>query len=142
MVELQDGYNKKNNNVEKTALIALTVLMNTVCFAQRRIERSFEVLGLPDGDEITSSLKIAIPLIIVGLLIAYIFMWSRKEDTDNPSTYIGCLGIVIVVVGLFFLLPLLAWVEYIFTSILSIGIAIVVVVVIIYIIYSVLTSKK
>jgi len=120
-------------------------LINIVCFAQRRpTERSFEVIGLPDGDEIGNSLKIAIPLIIIGLLIAYIFMWSKTgtDKENNTYSYIGCLGIIIVAVGAFFLLPLLAWVEYIFTTILSIGIAIVVAGIIIYIIYSLLTGKK
>ena len=43
------------------------------------------------------------------------------------STYLGCLGTILMIIGGIFLLPLLAWVEYIFQSALSIGIVIAVV---------------
>ena len=134
---------KKLKKFITTAL--LTFLSNIVCFSQRRpSKRSFEVIGLPDTDNIAGSLTIAIPLLIFGFLIAYIFMWSKKDKDkiDNVSTNIGCFGIIIMGVGAFFLLPLLAWFEFIFSSLLSIGIAIVVVVAIIFIIYSIFTSKK
>jgi len=121
------------------------VVTSIVCYAQRRpSKRSFEVIGLPDGDKIADSLKIAIPLLIVGFLIAYIFMWSKKDKDkiDNVSTNIGCFGIIVMAVGAFFLLPLFAWFEFIFSSIMSIVIAIIVVGVIFFIIYSIFTNKK
>lgn len=126
----------------KNRLLTLILLLSTTALsAQRRYsERSYEVIGLPDGDEIGDSLIIAIPLLLIGFLIAYAFMWSKK-DTDkvsDTSTNIGCFGIIIMAVGAFFLLPLLAWVEFIFVSIWSIGIAIIVVGVILYLIYSAL----
>jgi hypothetical protein len=130
--------------MKKLSITALAMLTSIICFAQRGgTERTYEIIGLADGDEIAESLKIAIPLIIVGFLIAYIFMWSKKEasNTSDASTNIGCLGIIIMAIGAFFLLPLLAWVEYIFVNIMTIGIAIVVVGVILYSIYSVLTKK-
>ncbi|HPL05554.1 MAG TPA: hypothetical protein PLG05_10305 [Bacteroidales bacterium] len=130
--------------MKKIFTIALSLLSSIICFAQRGgTERSYEIIGLADGDEIGESLKIAIPLLIVGFLIAYIFMWSKKDTskTSNASANIGCLGIIIMAIGAFFLLPLLAWVEYIFVNIMTIGFAIVVVGVIIYFIYSALTRK-
>ncbi|WP_130736934.1 hypothetical protein [Flavobacterium sp. J27] len=130
--------------MKKLFTTVLTMLTSIICFAQRGgTERSYEAIGLADGDEIAESLKIAIPLLIVGFLIAYIFMWSKKDTskTDDASTNIGCFGIIIMAVGAFFLLPLLAWVEYIFVNIMTIGFAIVVVGVIIYFIYSALTKK-
>ena len=130
--------------MKKVFTTALNMLTSIICFAQRGgTERSYEVIGLADGDEIAESLKIAIPFLIVGFLIAYIFIWSKKDTskTDGASTNIGCLGIIIMAVGAFFLLPLLAWVEYIFVNIMTIGFAIVVVGVIIYFIYSALTKK-
>lgn len=74
--------------MKKLFTTALTMLSSIICFAQRGgTERSYEVIGLADGDEIAESLKIAIPLLIVGFLIAYIFMWSKKDTskTDDAS---------------------------------------------------------
>jgi len=138
------GRQQKIIEMKKIFTIALSLLSSIICFAQRGgTERSYEIIGLADGDEIGESLKIAIPLLIVGFLIAYIFMWSKKDTskTSNASANIGCLGIIIMAIGAFFLLPLLAWVEYIFVNIMTIGFAIVVVGVIIYFIYSALTRK-
>lgn len=48
--------------------------------AQRYTDRSYEITGLTDGDEVVESLKIGIPLILLGILIAYIFMWRKSEE--------------------------------------------------------------
>jgi len=125
--------------MNKIGLTLISVLVSITCFAQqgRRTERAFEGIGLPDGGEIGGALKIAIPLLFVGFLIAYIFMWSKNDtsNTNEPSTYIGCVGVIIMLVGAFFLLPLLAWAEFIFISIFSIVIIVIVVAVIIGFIY-------
>lgn len=130
--------------MKKIYVTALIMLTSFICLAQPGVtERSYEVIGLADGDEIAKSLKIAIPFLIIGFLIVYIFMWPKKNSskTSDASTYVGCLGIIIMAIGAFFLFPLLAWVEYIFVNIMTIGFAIVVVGVIIYFIYSALTKK-
>lgn len=121
-------------------LATITLLLTTILtYGQRGLDnrRSYEVWGLPDGDEVGSSLKIAIPLLIVGFLIAYIFMWSAndKEKKSDTSTNIGCFGIIVMAVGAFFLLPLLTWVEYIFVNIVTFGFAVLVVGVILFFIY-------
>jgi hypothetical protein len=120
-------------------LFGVLMLIPFELFAQRYpTKRSYEIIGLPDGSEIGDALKIAIPLLIIGFLITYIFMWRKKaqEEKENNSQYIGCLGVILMAVGAFFLIPLLAWVEAIFVSALGIVIALVVVAVIIGLIYS------
>jgi hypothetical protein len=130
--------------MKKIILVTFSILSSIFSFGQRGgSARSYEIIGLAKGDEIADSLKIAIPLLIVGFLIAYIFMWSKNAQSkeNNSSTNIGCLGLVIMAIGAFFLMPLLAWFEFIFVNIMTIGFAIVVVGVIIYFIYSALTKK-
>lgn len=130
--------------MKKILTTTLTMLTSIICLAQHvGTKRSYEVIGLADGDKIAESLKIAIPLLIVGFLIAYIFMWSKKDTskTDGASTNIGCFGMIIMAVGAFFLLPLLSWAEYIFVNIMTIGFAIFIVGIIIYFIYTALTKN-
>ncbi len=107
-------------------------------FAQRYpTKRSYEIIELPDVSEIGEALKIAIPLLAIGFLIAYVFMWNKKsQEKESKLQSVGCLGIILMGVGIFFLLPLLAWVELIFVSALSIGIALIVIILIIVLIYS------
>lgn len=88
--------------------------------------RFFEDIGLPDGDEISESLAIALLLILIGFVITYIF--TRSEKSKNEGSNWGCLGIIILLIGVFFLLPLLAWVEVIFSSILSLGLCLIIII--------------
>lgn len=107
------------------------------CVAQRyRPERTYDIVGLADGDEISNALGIGIPLIIVGLLIAYFSMW-RNKDNEKGST-IGCIGIVIIGIGLFALLPLWTWVEAIGVTLVNVIIGIGIILAIIYYIYKAL----
>jgi heme/copper-type cytochrome/quinol oxidase subunit 2 len=55
---------------------------------------------------------------------------------------IGCHGLAIMAIGAFFLMLIIAWLEFIFVNIISIGITFVVVGFIIYFIYSALTKKQ
>jgi hypothetical protein len=130
--------------MKSVIIFSVTVLLNFMCFAQRGVtKRSFEVIGLPKGEEVFESLIIAVPLILIGVLIMYLFSWRKKSDSkeSNKSENIGCFGGIILAVGAFFLLPLFAWVEYFFVNILAIGFAIFIIVVIIYLIYSALKKK-
>lgn len=90
-------------------------------FAQR-YERSYEIVGLADGDEVADSLAIGIPLLIIGFLIAWFTMWSKSEEERQKEEGFGCgcFGIIIMGVGLIALLPLLTWVEAIVVSIVSV----------------------
>lgn len=125
--------------MKRVSFTFITLLSTIVCYSQRvHTERSYEVIGLPDGDEVGDSLKIAIPLLAIGLLIAFFYFSGRNESEkkDESSFNFGCVGIILIGIGVIFLLPLLAWVEYIFVNIMNIGIFIAVVVFIIFLIYS------
>jgi hypothetical protein len=130
--------------MKKIITISFIILSNFTCIAQRGVtKRSFEVVGLPKGEEVSESLMKAVPLILIGLLILYLFSWRKKPNSkvSNTSENFGCFGLIILAVGAFFLLPLFAWVEYIFVNILAVGFGIVLIVVIIYLIYSALKKK-
>lgn len=128
--------------MKKILLITLALLSNIICFAQRGgTERIYEVIGLSDGDNIVNALKIGIPTLILGYLFIFLASKISKNKSDEGLPVIGCLGIIIIFVGIFFLLPLLSWVEYIFSSIISIGFALIVVAGIVYFIYSSFTKN-
>lgn len=87
--------------------------------------------GLPDGKEVGDSLLKAIPLLLIGFLICWFTMWSKeKQESGNGSNW-GFLGCGLMIVGGFFLLPLLAWVELLFQSALGIAIVIAIIIAII-----------
>lgn len=99
--------------VKRVGCLFMSVLFPILGMAQRYTERGYEVIGLADGEEITESLAIGIPLLLVGFLIAYIFMWSKSEEEkrEGKGSTIGCIGVIIMGIGFIFLLPLLAWIE-------------------------------
>ena len=90
------------------------LLVSNTCLAQR-YQRSFEVFGFPDGEQIGDSLKIAIPLL---LILAFVIAKGNKGSKTKDT--LGCIGWIILLVGIFFLFPLLIWVESIVASIWSI----------------------
>ena len=85
-------------------------------------------MGLADGDEIVDALAVGIPVILIGFLIAYFFMWRNPGNTSDFDGKIGCFGIILMGIGFFLLLPLWAWVEAIGILIVEIlfGLAIVI----------------
>ena len=93
------------------------LLVSNTCLAQR-YQRSFEVFGFPDGEQIGDSLKIAIPLLLIGLFLAFVIAKGNKGSKTKDT--LGCIGWIILLVGIFFLFPLLIWVESIVASIWSI----------------------
>jgi hypothetical protein len=100
----------------------------------RFYKRSYEIFGLSGSDEIISSLIIAIPLILIGFLILYIAFWSKKAKTVHlnsekpmhPLHAFGCFGMIIIVGGIFFLIPIIAWIEAIANGILMVVIGLMV----------------
>lgn len=105
----------------------ISLFLSTPILAQRYDNtRTYDIIGLADGDEIMDALAIGIPLIIVGFLIAWFTMWGKSEEEKQKDSgnNIGCIGVLIIIIGLFALLPLLTWIEAIITSIVSIGIII------------------
>ena len=111
------------------------------CAAQRyRPERTYDIVGLADGDEIANALKIGIPLIIVGLLIAYFSMWRKtdNEKQNEKGSTIGCIGIIIIGIGLFALLPLWTWGEAIGVTLVNIVFGLAIIFAIVHYIYKAL----
>lgn len=122
--------------------VAITILLCTLvqAYAQRYDNtRTYDIVGLPDGDKIMDALKIAIPLIVVGFLIAYIFMWGKSDEDKQKGegTSMGCIGVIIMGFGIFCLLPLWAWVEAVFVSLISIA----TILAIVYVIWSWISGK-
>ena len=120
----------------KFSLIFLSTFVSYTCFAQSEgTKRSYEIQGLPKGDTVFDSLKIGVPLIILGIIIAYLGD-GRKKDAKSTSNDYSWIGILIVFVGFFFLFPVLTWLEYILVNLISLGILIFFVIVILVLIFS------
>ncbi|MCK0114660.1 hypothetical protein [Gelidibacter sp. F63206] len=94
-------------------------------FSQSRSsKRTFEFFDISDGNGILDSLITGGPIFLVGFLIAYSVWWSKtdkeKRDLTNSQNNWGCFGVILIFIGLFFLLPLIALLEFLFVSIWSI----------------------
>lgn len=107
------------------------------CIAQRYyLGRSYEIVGLADEYEVLEALQLGIPLIFVGFIIAYFTMWrKRKEENKNKKVgNVGCLGVLLMGIGFFVLIPLWTWVEaavgYLFSIIFVLAIVSVIVIII------------
>ncbi len=113
--------------------VLINLLFPIISVAQRYTERMYEIVGLSEGEEIVDALKIGIPLIVIGFVIAWGFMWRKSnenKEVSNTSTTVGCLGIALIGIGFFALLPLLVWIEFGFSLILEVVIVIAIVCVI------------
>lgn len=89
--------------MKKVLPILSSLIYVTNAFGQRDNRRSYEVIGLPKGDEVSESLIIAIPLIIIGFLICYFTWWSKdaqkardsSSSTSSGKDTFGCLGVIV-----------------------------------------------
>ena len=79
------------------------LLTSSVCVAQR-YQRSFEVFGFPDGELMGDSLKIAIPLLLIGLF--FVFVIAKGNKGSKTKDTLGCIGWIILLIGVFFLIPI------------------------------------
>lgn len=115
--------------LKKICTLLLLIGVPTLGIAQRYTERSYEIIGLADGDEIADALMVGLPLLLVGFLIAYIFMWGKsdEEKQKGEGSTMGCIGTILMGAGFLCLIPLLAWIE-------AIGVTVVFVVFVIVII--------
>ncbi len=112
------GLFKKLNHrpMRKLFFIICGLLFTCYCLPQRYDSKRLYDFGLPDSKEISHTLPIAIVCLIVGFIICWVTMWRKSpEEKANPDkiSYIGCGGCLIMIVGVLFLLPLLAYVELI-----------------------------
>ncbi len=97
--------------------------------------KSYQLGTLPSGEEVGKSLLFAIPLLIIGFLIA------RAGDPKKISILGFGSGCLMMIVGAFLLIPLLVYVELVFDSVLGIIFLIAVPILVIYAIYSWLKKK-
>ena len=91
-------------------------------------KRFYEIFGLSSKDDVISSLLTALPIMLIGLFLCYIAFWSKgarntKRADGKPMPvrhYFGCLGMVVIAVGCFFVLPLWGWIEATFVGIMTV----------------------
>ena len=83
-------------------------------------------LGLPSGDEVWISLVIG----IIALLLGYLIL-NANNNQNNENSITGCLGVIFMIGGFISLLPLLAWLFSILSTIFAIGIVISIIIIII-----------
>lgn len=101
------------NKLLIAALSLVASITNTYAYPTARM---FEITGLPQGEEIDKALSIGLPILLAGVLV----WWAiTKMKLDNVG-WLGCLGPLIILVALIFLLPLWVWVEYIFVNLMDI----------------------
>ena len=96
-----------------------------LCTAQRYSDtRSYDIIGLSGGEEISDCLGKGLPFLLVGLVIFFIcFLRSRqaiKENREDKGSWWGCLSLILIGIGIIIMLPLLAWIEAIVVFLISI----------------------
>ena len=117
------------------------LIANIEAFAQVHTERTYEIIGLQNGDKILEALKTGIPIIFVGIVVMYLSTLGNKNSQNTIGNSFGCIGILIVVLGAFFLLPLLAWIEYAIVNFIVLAIILIIICIIIYWLYNSITKK-
>lgn len=110
------------SKISQIALLALGYC--TAAYAQHPGPRSFEVTGLPDGNEIMETLPAGIGFLILGIILVAIAVSHKKDDgspSDDPVDKIkfGC-GCASLIAAAVCLLPLLAWIEFGFVTSISV----------------------
>lgn len=108
--------------------LLITLLIPHLLYAYEPSGRGYDpdapFLGLPSGDEVWIGLVIG----IIALLIGYLIL-NANDNQENSA--IGCLGVIFMIGGFISLLPLLAWVFSILSSIFVVGIVIFIIIIII-----------
>lgn len=103
-------------------LFSMLLILFSSCNTQRD-PYLYEIIGLPTGDKFMEYIILGAPLLLLGVIVYYIDKHSKrkvkKEDSSEMSK-IGCIGVVIALVGgLIFLLPIIAWFELIVNIIIA-----------------------
>lgn len=116
----------------------ILILLNVFCYAQRGWDEPVSSYhDLADSDEIIETLKIALPLLIIGFSLAYFFLWrSNTKDVSQSGRNIGCFGIILLVIGVIISYPLFQWFRYLFVNGFLIVIALFIIGFVIYHIFS------
>lgn len=86
------------------------------------------ILGLPSGNEVVTGILIAVVAISIGYAI---LNTEKKENNSNEGLFPGCLGLLFIGGGIICLLPLIAWICSILSTIFVLGFVIFIIVAII-----------
>lgn len=116
-----------------TILLLISTICNNICLAAyeprgRGYDPNPPDLGLPEGREVFMGLLIGALAITIGQLLV------RVKDNET----LGCIGVLLHIVGIAALIPLIAWICAIGQMVLGIVIGVGIIVVII----ALLLSKK
>lgn len=127
-------------------LVFIILLGSTLIFAQDLTgPRGYEIWGLAGGKEIWKSILISLPFFIVGILMLVFAGKGNSNEQSKKNSSLsdnsGCIGVILVGIGLFCLLPLLDWVEFIGVSIMKLFFIVAILVLIISGIYKAFTNK-
>lgn len=94
------------------------------CWAQRYDGmRTYDIIGLANGEEISDCISKGLPFLVVGLIIFYICIKKSKlaikENREEKGSWWGCISLILIGISIIIMLPLLAWVEAVTVSIIS-----------------------
>lgn len=113
----------------KNFINILVLIILTSCDFGRH-ERVYEEVGLVSGSVIWADLKIAIPCLVLGVLLILMGLILESKIKKGFIIFMvgisSLIGVILILVGLYHLIFLWAWIEYIimyaFIFILVIGI--------------------
>lgn len=123
------------HNIEKRYILSLCNLIlfsPLYAYEPRGRMRDFPNIGLPQGSEVGIGCIVA----LIVLPLGFIIIRSSKD-----SSYGGCLGMILMGIGIIALLPLLAWLFSIINLVVGIGFLAFIVLVIIALVYNLLNKK-
>ena len=123
------------HNIEKRYILSLCNLIlfsPLYAYEPRGRMRDFPNIGLPQGSEVGIGCIVA----LIVLPLGFIIIRSSKD-----SSYGGCLGMILMGIGIIALLPLLAWLFSIINLVVDIGFLAFIVLVIIALVYNLLNKK-
>ena len=101
------------------------LISSMLCVAQRYNDtRTYDIIGLPDGEEISDCLGKGMPFLLIGLVIFFVCIrrskQAMKENKEDKGSWWGCLGLILIGIGVIIMLPLLAWIEAVIVFLISI----------------------
>ena len=108
--------------MKKIFLLLISSIIYTHCIAQRYDgKRTYDIIGLANENEIGECLIKGIPFLLIGLiLLCYNIKCSQiamKENKEEKGSWSGCLSLILIGIAVLIMLPLLAWIEAVFVSI-------------------------
>lgn len=94
----------------------MILIVLSSCTLQKN-NRAYEEVGLVKGSVIWEDLKIAVPCLVLGVLLVYIRLILDSKNKKGFTYFImgilSILGVILILVALYHLIFLWAWIEYI-----------------------------